>query len=66
VALLWSAKPELVGQIDATVAAFTASAENKTSSQTCGGVSGTIIPNNTYGYGILNVKQAVSSVAAQN
>lgn len=60
VALLWSAKPELVGRIPETIAKFTGTAVAKTSSQTCGGVSGATIPNNTFGFGQLDVHSAVT------
>jgi subtilisin family serine protease len=61
VALLWSHEPALKGDIAATVARFTATATAKTTSQTCGGVSGSTIPNNTYGYGIMNVYAAATA-----
>jgi serine protease AprX len=61
VALLWSADQSLIGDFDATAAALTSSADPKTSTQTCGGVPGTAIPNNTFGYGNLNVYRAVSA-----
>ena len=54
VALLWSAKPQLIGNIEATETALQSTSEAKTSSQTCGGVAGTARPNNTFGYGIVN------------
>ncbi len=59
VALLWSAQPKLVGQIDMTIKILTETATAKTSSQTCGGTSGSNIPNNTYGFGHLNIAKAV-------
>lgn len=60
VALLWAAVPELRGQISATVERFRASATAKTTSQSCSGVSGSTIPNNTYGYGHLNALKAAT------
>ncbi len=60
VALLWSAKPELVGKIPETIAKFTGTAVAKTTTQTCGGVSGAEVPNNTYGFGQLDVYSAVT------
>jgi serine protease AprX len=59
VALLWSAQPKLVGDIDRTVEILRSTAIPTVSSQTCGGVAGTEIPNNTFGYGLLNVEAAV-------
>lgn len=61
VALLWSADASLIGDFDATAAALTGTATRKTTTQTCGGVPGTAIPNNTYGYGNMNVYNAVAT-----
>jgi len=60
VALVWQANPELEGQINETVNVIRRTARPKTSSQTCGGVSGSEIPNNTYGYGVIDAFAAVS------
>lgn len=60
VALLWAHDEALRGDIDATVARFNQTAQGKTSTQTCGGVAGTQIPNNTFGHGIMNVYDAVT------
>lgn len=59
VALLWAAEPSLVGQIEKTEALIKETSEPKTSSQSCDGVSGSSIPNNTFGYGIANAYEAV-------
>lgn len=61
VALLWSAKPELKGNIDATIALFTQNAVATRSNQSCDGRSGSQIPNNTFGHGILNIYDVVQS-----
>lgn len=58
VALLWSLDPTLVGQIDETVDLIRKSAKPQTSSQECGGVSGSSIPNNTWGWGKIDVLNA--------
>lgn len=60
VALLWNAKPALVGDVDATEAALTAGANPHvlTNNQTCGGTTGADIPNNLFGYGRLDVLKA--------
>jgi subtilisin family serine protease len=70
VALLWSAFPELVGDIDRTQDLLRRSANPVTIAQVCGvleeqgtpclcgGDSGTAVPNNSYGSGILNVDAA--------
>lgn len=61
VALLWSSDPALIGKIEETEALIKEKAEPKTSSQTCGGVSGSARPNNTYGYGLGNAYEVVKS-----
>jgi hypothetical protein len=48
-----------VGNVDAPEALFTSTAPHKRASQTSGGRSGMRIPNNTFGYGILDVLAAV-------
>jgi serine protease AprX len=59
-ALLLSAVPALRGNIEATSRALTRSATPTTSTQTCGGVPGTAIPNNTFGYGTLDIWKAIA------
>ncbi len=58
VALLWQAKPSLVGNVDSTLAILEQSATPTKTTQNCGG-SGQNIPNNVYGYGMLNLLTAV-------
>jgi subtilisin family serine protease len=58
VALLWSAHPELRGQIDATEAVLNYSARDLSSSA-CGASA---VPNNTYGYGRLDALAAVAGI----
>lgn len=60
VALLWQAKPFLVGDIDGTELAFTSTAVPKTSTQTCG-IPGSRVPNNTFGWGIIDLLAAVDA-----
>lgn len=60
VALLWSARPEYVGQIDKTIERIRSKAVRKTSTQVCGGVSGDKIPNNTFGYGAIDAFATVA------
>lgn len=63
VALLWSARPELIGKFAETTAILHASAKPLTSTQACNGVAGTQIPNNTFGYGALDIYKAISTSA---
>ena len=51
VALIISANPLMAGQVTDIEDFIKATAVEKTSTQTCGGVPGEQIPNNTYGYG---------------
>lgn len=58
VALLWSALPDLVGDIDMTEQALIKSAAPVPFNQ-CGEGSSPVTPNNTYGYGRLDILAAV-------
>jgi serine protease AprX len=58
VALLWSAFPDLRGNVDATERLLEETARPLTSAQGCGGNSATAVPNNVYGYGRLDVYAA--------
>lgn len=60
VALLWSARPELRGQIDLTENLLNESAVRVLSAE-CGARD---VPNNAFGYGQLNIKAAVDLAAA--
>jgi len=60
VALIWQAKPNLVGNITGTEHLLEQTARHMTSTQNCGG-SGQNIPNNVFGWGIINLSQAVRS-----
>lgn len=60
VALLWSAAPWLRGDVPTTEAILRATAKPMTSAQICGGVAGSQIPNNVYGYGMIDAQAAVS------
>jgi len=61
VALLLSARPDLIGQVDAVESVIMDTAVPRTTSQTCGGVPGTQIPNNTYGWGRIDAWAAYQS-----
>jgi serine protease AprX len=58
IALLWQAKPALIGNVDATEALLTKKAVHRKTTETCGGTAGKV-PNNVFGYGVLNIYQAV-------
>lgn len=51
VALLLSARPDLAGQVDEIETLIERAAVPLTSAQSCGGVDGGDIPNNTFGHG---------------
>jgi uncharacterized repeat protein (TIGR01451 family) len=60
---LLSASPGLAGDPDSIEPLVTASAVPRTSPQTCGGVPGSAIPNNTYGWGRVDALAAVQASA---
>ncbi|MBS1963858.1 MAG: S8 family serine peptidase [Bdellovibrionales bacterium] len=64
-ALLWSIKPDLIGDIEKTTDILKQSATPKTTSQSCGGVSGSAIPNNTYGMGVIDLEKALQLAGAK-
>src|ERR1044071_4920068 len=68
VALLWSARPQLVRDIEATktILQNTANPGVTVSAQTCGGTPTTQIPNNSFGYGRVDALAAVNSVGASS
>ncbi len=61
VALLISASPSLRGQVDVLEGLIKSTALPRTLSQTCGGIPGTDIPNNTYGWGRIDAFAAFQS-----
>ena len=61
VALLWQAKPNLIGNVTLTLWYLTQNATPLTSTQNCGSFHGTSIPNAVYGYGMLNILKAVQA-----
>jgi serine protease AprX len=65
VALLLSAAPGYSGNVEAIEYTLTSSAEPRTSNQGCGGDSPTDVPNNVWGWGILDVLTAVESGVVQ-
>ncbi|PYJ09639.1 MAG: hypothetical protein DMF06_09410, partial [Verrucomicrobia bacterium] len=66
VALLWSARPQLVRDIAATktILQNTANPNVTVSAQTCGGTPSSQIPNNSFGYGRVDALAAVNAVGA--
>ncbi len=61
VALLWSANKNYVGRIAETAAVLTKTAKPITAGENCGDLAGNTIPNNTYGYGFVDVLAAVKA-----
>jgi subtilisin family serine protease len=61
VALLWSAAPKLIGDVDATEWVIARTARPKTTTQGCGGDGVDDVPNNVYGWGIVDALDAVQS-----
>jgi serine protease AprX len=64
VALMLSANPSLTGQVEQVETILEYSAVAKTTAQTCGSTPGTNIPNNTFGYGIIDAEEAVNQALA--
>ena len=65
VALLWSARPQLVRNIAATKAILQNTANPAVTvspAQTCGGTTSSQIPNNSFGYGRVDALAAVNAV----
>jgi subtilisin family serine protease len=61
VALLWQAKPGLVGNVSRTLSYLTQNATRLTSTQSCGSYHGSSVPNAVFGYGLLNILRAVQA-----
>lgn len=59
VALLWSADPTLIGHVEETANLLRLTADPQTSKENCGGTDGISWPNNTYGWGIINIAAAL-------
>ena len=64
VALLLSADPGISGDPDAIEPIITATAVPRTTTQNCGDVPGSTIPNNTYGWGRVDALSAVLAAGA--
>lgn len=61
VALLWSARPELIGKIPETIRHLEKTATPKTSTQSCEKFSGSQVPNAVFGYGIVDAYRAINT-----
>ncbi|MDY6876402.1 MAG: S8 family serine peptidase [Chloroflexota bacterium] len=59
VALLWSATPSLIGDVDGTERVIAQTARSRTTTQGCGGDGPDDVPNNVYGWGIVDALAAV-------
>ncbi len=58
-ALLWSAVPTMTGNIALTTFVIEHTADAKTAIQLCGSDTTSSVPNNVYGYGIVNALSAI-------
>ncbi len=63
IALLWSSRPRLIGQIDETFQIVRGQAQGLTSRESCPGFPGSKIPNASFGYGMADFYQAIVSTA---
>ena len=64
VALLWSAAPDLIGDVDATELILARTARPHTTTLTCGADLPGDVPNNVYGWGIIDALAAVKAATA--
>jgi subtilisin family serine protease len=64
-ALLLSAEPSLKGRVEMTQQILMRTADPKTSSQGCGGDGVGDVPNNGFGWGIVNARSAIESLSVQ-
>jgi serine protease AprX len=62
VALLISAEPSLAGQVDQIEQIIEQNAVPLTTTQTCGGVPGSQVPNNTFGWGRIDAWAAIHNL----
>jgi uncharacterized repeat protein (TIGR01451 family) len=61
VALLWSSSPCLIGDVDTTEEIIMHTARPRTTTQGCGGDGSSDVPNNVYGWGIVDALAAVKA-----
>ena len=62
-ALLLSAQPSLKGRVEMTEQILMRTADPKTTSDGCGGDSNSDVPNNSFGWGIVNARSAIESLS---
>jgi serine protease AprX len=60
-ALVWSAVPDLVGNLATTELVITSTAVHLTTTQSCGGDTSTSVPNNVFGWGRIDALAAVQA-----
>lgn len=65
IALLWSARPHLIGDIEKTREIIQKSAAPMTAKESCGSFAGGKIPNAVFGYGMLDAYAAIQSAPQQ-
>jgi serine protease AprX len=61
VALILSANPALIGKVDDVINLVRKSSQAVSTSESCGGLAGSAVPNNTYGYGRVRVFESVQA-----
>ncbi len=66
VALMWSANPALIGNIDRTTQILEQTAKPRVDTDSLGGCSSSRTPNDAYGYGIVNAYAAVKMALAEH
>ncbi|TVQ77723.1 MAG: peptidase S8 [Bradymonadales bacterium] len=59
-ALLWSDQPELRGKLEESYERFFQTAKPMRSQQNCGTVSGQDVPNHSFGYGVIQIWEALT------
>jgi subtilisin family serine protease len=60
IALLLDAQPTLAGQVDQIEAIIRGAASPRTTGEACGGVPGSAVPNNTFGWGLIDAVTTLS------
>ncbi|HKQ62632.1 MAG TPA: S8 family serine peptidase [Candidatus Polarisedimenticolaceae bacterium] len=61
IALLLEARPDLAGRVETIEGLVRRTAQPRTSSQSCGGVPGSSVPNNTCGFGRIDAVRLITS-----